>query len=1584
MLPLVRELVCGSDNELFEDGWRNSTNIPQVSNCGQHTDFSSIPTIFIAIFSTIVFYQLYESRNAHLRSYSPISLRIILCCLLLIDLSATVIYDFTLRFTNSPIYDPIHLYGDIVQYAGFSLVLVLTIACRNRGITTSGVITLYWLLVVVCGVPELRYYLSGYYYEEYKIEPCRAALYIVSFIFSSLELFLCCFADTPSNGYIGKNSCPEYTASFLNQLTFEWFSGLAYLGNKKSLEKEDLWDLNERDKAENLIPSFMQNLKPEVERHRKMIKKNPESTDPKFHPSILTPIFKTYKFTLLAGGCYKLMFDLLQFVAPELLRQLISFIEDKNQPMWIGVSIALLMFLSSLIQSMILHQYFHEMFRLGMNIRSVLTSAVYSKTLNLSNEARKGKTTGAIVNLMSVDIQRIQDMTTFIMLFWSAPLQILLSLYFLWKLLGASVLAGFIILILLIPFNSWISVKMRNCQMEQMKYKDERIKMMSETLNGMKVLKLYSWEKSMEKMILDIREKEIRVLKKLSYLNAATTLSWACAPFLVAVLTFGLYVLWDPENNILTPQITFVALALFNILRFPLAVFAMVFSQAVQCAASNTRLREFFAAEEMAPQSSIAYGGTESSVKIDDGSFAWGSKEEDKSLHNISFDIKRGQLVAVVGRVGSGKSSLLHALLGEMNKLSGSVQVNGSVAYVPQQAWIQNLSLRNNILFNKTYDEKLYRQVIESCALVQDLESLPAEDRTEIGEKGINLSGGQKQRVSLARAVYQNSEIVLLDDPLSAVDSHVGKHIFENVISSATGCLATKTRILVTHGLTYLKHCDKVIVLKDGTISEMGTYQELMNSNGAFAEFLEEFLLEESKHRGRSISFGEDSKEVDEILRDLDQVSPSIRQRIQSQMSQEIDRVDEKNAEIVSNGHQRKESAQSPVVKSDEKEALLGPKTKEKTPEPPKQAKTQLIEREAVETGKVKFEIYMSYFRAIGMLIALVFFLVYVASSVLGVFSNLYLARWSDDAKRIALAGNVSASETYVRLGVYAMLGMGQAISVCMASVIMALGMVRASRLLHGGLLHNMMRSPMAFFDVTPLGRILNRFGKDIEAVDQTLPHSIRAMVMTIFNVISTVVVIIWATPWAGIAFFVLGLIYFVVLDVDGVDTEIPRSMAMFIRTAEQSVGILAIILWATPLAISVLLPLLIVYIIVLRFYVSTSRQLKRLESASRSPIYSHFQESIQGASSIRAYGVVDKFVKESQHRVDENLATYYPSIVANRWLAVRLEMVGNLIVLSAAGAAVYFRDSPGLSAGLVGLSVSYALNITQTLNWAVRMTSELETNIVAVERIKEYTITPTEGNNSLVFAASTWPEKGDIFIKNFSVRYRPGLELVLHEVSAHVEPSEKVGIVGRTGAGKSSLTLALFRIIEADGGCIEIDGVNIADLQLEQLRSRLTIVPQDPVLFSGTLRMNLDPFEAFNDDRIWEALRNAHLESFVNSLQDGLSHKISEGGENLSVGQRQLICLARALLRKTKVLVLDEAAAAVDVETDSLLQKTIREQFKECTVLTIAHRLNTVMDSDRLLVLDKGRVAEFDTPKRLLANPDGIFYSMAKDANVL
>ncbi|CAJ0955316.1 unnamed protein product, partial [Mesorhabditis belari] len=507
----------------------------------------------------------------------------------------------------------------------------------------------------------------------------------------------------------------------------------------------------------------------------------------------------------------------------------------------------------------------------------------------------------------------------------------------------------------------------------------------------------------------------------------------------------------------------------------------------------------------------------------------------------------------------------------------------------------------------------------------------------------------------------------------------------------------------------------------------------------------------------------------------------------------------------------------------------------------------------------------------------------------------------------------------------------------------------------------------------------------DVDMCDSRLPGTVQVFVGAIVQTATILLVSFYATPhamWPTVAALVF---YYFSLDVDALDVAVPRSLLTFTRTLIVVGEILSVISWTMPFFVASTLPLALIYIAVLRFYVSTSRQLKRLESTTRSPIYSHFQESIQGASSIRAYNVVEKFIDESARRVDENLATYYPSIVANRWLAVRLELVGNMIVLFAALFAALFRDSPGLSAGLVGLSVSYALNITQTLNWAVRMTSELETNIVAVERIKEYSETPTEGQNSTQKPKDpNWPSEGKVVFKDYALRYREGLDLVLKGINVEIEPNEKIGIVGRTGAGKSSLTLALFRIVEADGGSIYIDDVNISKITLESLRSRLTIVPQDPVLFSGTLRINLDPFSTHDDDEIWRSLQNAHLDSFVGDLPNKLHHKITEGGENLSVGQRQLLCLARALLRKTKILILDEAAAAVDMETDALIQKTIREQFKHCTVLTIAHRLDTVMDSDRILVLDQGNVSQFDTPKVLLAQTNGIFYSMAKDAGII
>ncbi|CAH0714289.1 unnamed protein product, partial [Brenthis ino] len=488
----------------------------------------------------------------------------------------------------------------------------------------------------------------------------------------------------------------------------------------------------------------------------------------------------------------------------------------------------------------------------------------------------------------------------------------------------------------------------------------------------------------------------------------------------------------------------------------------------------------------------------------------------------------------------------------------------------------------------------------------------------------------------------------------------------------------------------------------------------------------------------------------------------------------------------------------------------------------------------------------------------------------------------------------------------------------------------RAARVLHQILLDNVLKAPLQFFEVTPVGRILSRFSKDVDVVDTSLPSQASDVIYCAFEVLGT----------------------------------------------------LFVISFSTPIFLAVILPIGVIYYIIQRFYVASSRQLKRLESVSRSPIYSHFGESITGATTIRAYGVAQRFIEESERGVDHNQACYYPSCVANRWLAIRLEMIGNLIIFFAALFAVLGRDT--INAGLVGLSVSYALQVTQTLNWLVRMTSEVETNIVAVERIKEYAEAKQEAAWTVgAGPGATWPETGALQLERLSLGYG-AREPALRDLTCAVAPRDKLGIVGRTGAGKSTLTLGLFRIVEAMSGKILIDGIDISTIGLHQLRSRITIIPQDPVLFSGSLRMNLDPFGVYSDEDIWRSLELAHLKSFVQGLQAGLLHEISEGGENLSVGQRQLVCLARALLRKTPLLVLDEATAAVDLETDELIQKTIRTEFASCTVLTIAHRLNTIMDSTKVMVLDKGQLVEYAPPEQLLQDKNSIFYGMAKDAGLV
>ncbi|XP_031732915.1 ATP-binding cassette sub-family C member 2 [Anarrhichthys ocellatus] len=1451
-----------------------------------------------------------------------------------------------------------------VYYANpilYTVTWILLLLCqegerRREGSVDSATLFLFWFLLVLCDIFPFQTLLrEALRLGEISDYP-RFCLFYISFGLEVIALILSAVADVPPEAKELVKKNPEAGAAFLSRITFNWISSMVVKGYKRPLVQEDLWELNDAERTAFINQRFQHFMHSELgaarvrfqnkikrdksrgkgqeeafenglsnslgkgvsqdvlmmeekgKKGEEKKKKKDKKKEEKDHPNswLISTIYKTFKWVLIESAFFKLLTDLLGFVSPQLLKLMIQFTQEKNRYTWEGYLYAVLLLVVAIFQSLFLQQYFQRCFVLGMKVRTAITAAVYKKALVVSNDTRKETTVGETVNLMSADAQRFNDVTNFIHLLWSCPLQIVLSIIFLWFELGPSVLAGLAVMVLMGPINGLLATKARKIQIENMKFKDKRLKIMNEILNGIKILKLYAWEPSFQAQVEGIRGEELKVMRKFAYLTSVSTFIFSCAPALVSLATFAVFVGVSP-NNMLTAEKAFTSISLFNILRFPLAMLPMLIAAIVQTTVSKKRLEKFLGGEDLESDIVRHDPSFNSAISISDGSFAW-EREAEPLLKNVSMDIKPGRLIAVVGAVGSGKSSLMSAILGEMYSTKGFINIQGSLAFVPQQAWIQNATLRDNILFGSSHEESRFQGVIQACALAPDLELLPGGDLTEIGEKGINLSGGQKQRVSLARAAYSQADIYLLDDPLSAVDSHVGKHLFEKVIGP-NGLLKDKTRILVTHGVGFLPYVDEIVVLVDGVVSEVGSYNSLRASRGAFSEFLDTYAKEQSNQtysepdHYQVVADVELIPETEDTLPDSpleDTVSVTLKRENSIRRSQR-------------NGSVRLRKSSS-IRKSDNVSDLKKGK--------------RLIEKETMETGKVRFSVFLQYLRAMGWGYTVMVFLVYFIQNVAFIGQNLWLSDWTNDAVDYY-------NMTYpnwkrdTRVGVFGVLGVAQGLFVFLGTLLLANASVDASRTLHSTLLNNILRVPMVFFDTTPIGRVVNRFAKDIFTVDEAIPQSFRSWLLCLLGVLGTLFVICLATP-----FFTV-----------------------------------------------IILPLALVYFFVQRFYVATSRQLRRLDSVSRSPIYSHFGETVSGLSVIRAYGHQERFLKHNETTTDENLKSLYPWIVSNRWLAIRLEFLGNLVVFFAALLAVISRNS--LDSGLVGLSISYALNVTQTLNWLVRMTSELETNIVAVERVSEY----SELENEAKWVTGTrppekWPQAGRLQFDNYKVRYRPGLDLVLHGITCDIDSTEKIGIVGRTGAGKSSLTNCLFRIIEAAEGRILIDDVDVSTIGLHDLRNRLTIIPQDPVLFSGTLRMNLDPFDKFSDEAIWRVLELSHLKDYVAGLQEGLQHEVAEGGENLSVGQRQLLCLARALLRKSRILILDEATAAVDLETDDLIQNTIRKEFSHCTVLTIAHRLHSIMDSSRVMVLDAGKIVEFDSPSNLLQK-HGHFYAMAKDAGI-
>ncbi|CAK7214082.1 ATP-binding cassette glutathione S-conjugate transporter ycf1 [Sporothrix bragantina] len=1415
-------------------------------------------------------------------------------------------------------------WATVLTIASLAVVFAIQWVEFPRVRNANGVVLFYWLLLVLVLAVKLRSLISQQIYAD---NLPYFVTYTVGLGLATIEFLIEWLAPRKHSAYEALEDgeeCPAEYATIFARLTFSWMTPLMRYGYSQFLTEEDLWGLETRDRTANTGGAFEKAWEHELQK--------------KGRPSLWLAAFRAYGGPYAMAALFKIGNDLSAFTQPQLLRFLMLFVASyktpEPQPAIQGLVIAFAMFAVAVFQTIMIHQYFQLTFVSGMRIKGGLTSSIYRKALKLSNEGRSTKTTGDIVNYMAVDVQRLQDLTQFAHQLWSAPFQIFICMFSLYQLVGWNMLAGIGIMIVMIPLNGMIARAMKGLQKQQMKNKDARSRLIAEIINNMKSIKLYAWGAAfMNKLNYVRNDLELKNLRRIGAAQAGANFMWNTTPFLVSCLTFTAFVLTKQEP--LTTDIIFPALTLFNLLSFPLAVLPMVITSIVEASVAVARLTDFFLAEELQSDAVVSRPAAqevgEEAVAIRDGSFSWNRHEDKNVLNHINFFADKGELTCVIGRVGAGKSSLLQAVLGDLFKVKGEVEVAGNVAYVAQQNWIMNATVKENIVFGYRYDAEFYEQTVKACALLDDFAQLPDGDETVVGERGISLSGGQKARVSLARAVYARADVYLLDDSLSAVDSHVGRHLIDNVLGPK-GLLRSKTRILATNSIPVLVESDSIYMLRDGEIVEKGTYRQLVAMKGLVHDLIKTANQSES---GPSSGAGTGNGNGSLSDTNSDSETSTVIDPGTPLKDDEIEEAQEGLAALQSikpgplSGDPKKKRTESmATLRRASTASFHGPRGK-LTDEEAAGSKTKQA-KEHAEQGKVKWQVYIEYAKTNNLFAVLIYLTALFSSQLVSLGGNFWLKKWADHN---AKAGGNPDVGKYI--GIYFGFGIGAALlTVAQTLILWIFCSIEASRKLHERMAKAIFRSPMSFFDVTPAGRILNRFSSDIYRVDEILA----------------------------------------------------RTFNMLFVNVSKSGFTLAVISLSTPAFTALIIPLGVMYIFIQRYYLYTSRELKRLDSVSRSPIYAHFQESLGGVQTIRAYRQQPRFELENEWRMDANLRAFYPSISSNRWLAVRLEFIGAVVILSAAGFSVIsVSNHSGLTEGMVGLAMSYALQITTSLNWIVRQSVEVETNIVSVERVLEYAALPSEAPEIIHRNRPpvSWPARGAVEFRNYSARYREGLDLVLKNVNLDIKPHEKIGVVGRTGAGKSSLTLALFRIIEPDTGHIRIDDLNTSTIGLLDLRRRLAIIPQDAALFEGTVRDNLDPAHVHDDTELWTVLEHARLKDHVASMTGGLEAKINEGGSNLSQGQRQLVSLARALLTPSNILVLDEATAAVDVETDRMLQATLRSPlFANRTIITVAHRINTILDSDRVVVLEKGGVAEFGTPQELITSR-GLFYGLVKQAGL-
>ncbi|CAJ0933836.1 unnamed protein product, partial [Mesorhabditis belari] len=1229
--------------------------------------------------------------------------------------------------------------------------------------------------------------------------------------------------------------------------TFSWLSKLMSRGFKMPLEMVDLHNLPQKETSETLREKWNDAWKDEQMKHPQKI-------------SLTRALFCGLSTEPLFVLLLKSITQLIQFfIVPHLLKWLLGSLSEKEIPLSFPLLCAIGLFINLEAISLLTGFFMFLINRYQLHIQTMFLNACYEKLLRLSPIARSKYSVGLMVNLMSIDIDKVADFFPASIDLISMPLKIIFGTAMLTILLGTPGLSVLVIVCLIIVFNVFVTKLIKKYQQQQMKIKDERTKMCNEVFHGIKLIKLYAWEEAFEERIGELRAQEVTMIKRVNIISQINLAVIEASIFIMILVVFGLCI-WTLEegHDLLRPEIVFVAISILQQLKTPMRKIAKTVTFLVQAQVSLKRLKDFLLEDEIEDKDYDSKRRKSTALSIKDGEFTWMTSLENPSLSSINLKIKKGTSIGIVGEVGSGKSSLLTTFLGEIHQMNGKMKGNGIISYVPQQPWIISTTIRKNIILEKQFNRQRYEMVISATELKDDFEKMKFGDLTELGENGVTLSGGQKARVGLARALYQDGDIFLFDDIFSAVDVQVGKKIFDKCLSS-TGILEGKTRVLVTHGIKYAKECDQIILMNNGQIRKIGIYSELENDE-VFKKLLHQ--SSDSSTNGFSNKNSENDEDEDEII-------------------------------------PKKES----VIKGED----FG----------------RIIQKENAETGRVKNKIYLSYFRLMPLL--LIIFLIYgqIFSTGFSVWRALWLADWSTESQH-----GISKDDTKFRFFGFTFLGALEVFFLTFSFISLIIGCQKVSLKIHYPFLHAVLRSPMAFFDTTPIGRILNRFSKDLDSIDNKSPKSLSEILQRVADVVSNAIRICLAIP---------------------------------------------------PLLV-LIAPFFLLNFLYLRFYLRGARQLNRLSSLQRSLLIAKFRETIQGVTSIRVFKMVNSEIAEFSRFVDGVTICNFASFGSSRWLEIRLELLSNSTIFLVALFGILMSRASAISPALLGLCITSAMAITERLYLGIKAFGHLETEAVSIERIYEYTKLPSEKPWKNDFEPPrNWPQNGGIIWSDYSAKYRPNLSLSLKNVNVSVKPGEKIAVIGRTGSGKSSLSLSLYRIFESAAGRILIDDIDISTLGLHDIRKKLTIIPQDPILFSGTIRFNLDPFKKFDDEKIWEALEKCQLKKCFAESAEKLEYKIEEGGNNMSMGQRQLICLGRALLRKTKILILDEATASCDPNTDRLIQEVIRRNFADSSVLTIAHRLETVSDYDKVMVFSHGEIVEFDQAERLLANPDSFYTKMLR-----